>query len=156
MCTGTSTCGKHAMFGLSRLKTFASCWCNDLLLRCVAKPERLGQGSLPRRLAVKGLRPESSKWVPGPMRWVQCCCMQGLYKRDKEDHCGGVVSPSIDLRWAKSARQAARCSLGISKVDECACMLVAERPKCRVEFVMALRYDKRYGSFDAMCFAFEC
>ena len=46
--------------------------------------------------------------------------------------------------------------LGVSKVDERACMLVAERPKRRVEFVMALHYDKRYGSFDAMCFAFEC
>ena len=34
-------------------------------------------------------------------------------------------------------------------------MLVAERPKRRVEFVI-LHYDIRYGSFDAMCFAFEC
>lgn len=53
----------------------------------------------------------------------------------------GVVSPSIDLGWAKSARQAALCSLGISKVDECACMLVAARPKRRVE--SALRHTLR-------------
>ena len=89
------------------LKTYASSECNDLLLRCV--PERLGQGSLPGRLAVNRLPPESSKWVLDPMRRVQCCCMQGLYKRHREDHWG-VVSPSIDLCWAlKSARQAALC-----------------------------------------------